>query len=197
MSKKLLLHACCAPCSSGVLPQLEEWDITLLFYNPNIDTLEEWDKRANAMLKYIKQYNNEYKKDIKLVTIPYNHQEFLKGTNGLESEREGGKRCDYCIASRLDYTAKYARDNGYDIFASTLSVSPHKDYITINNIGSMLAEKYRIEYMPSNFKKNNGFLMSIRNSEKYKIYRQGYCGCEFALAIQRSTSKDALPITNR
>ena len=196
MSKKLLLHACCAPCSSGVLPQLEKWEITLLFYNPNIDTLEEWGKRADAMSKYVKEYNKECKRNIELIVVPYNHQEFLKGTSGLEREREGGKRCDYCIASRLDYTAKYARDNNYDTFASTLSVSPHKDYNTINSIGSLLADKYGVEYLPSNFKKNNGFLMSIRNSEKYKLYRQGYCGCEFALAIQRASSKDSLPITN-
>jgi predicted adenine nucleotide alpha hydrolase (AANH) superfamily ATPase len=196
MSKKLLLHACCAPCSSGVVPQLEDWDITIFFYNPNIDTLDEWNKRADAMTSYVKQYNKEYKKDIKLVTIPYSHEEFLKGAKGLEEEKEGGKRCDFCIATRLDFTAKYAKENGYDTFASTLSVSPHKDYNTINSIGSILANKYDMEYLPSNFKKNNGFLMSIKNSEKYKLYRQGYCGCEYALSMQMSSKKDSHPISN-
>lgn len=187
MSKKLLLHACCAPCSSGVLPQLQDWDITLLFYNPNIDTQEEWDLRADAMTQYVHAYNNEFGTSIQLILIPYNHQEFLQGTCGLEGEKEGGTRCNYCISQRLSFTAQYAQDNGYDTFASTLSISPHKDYNAINNIGTLLSEKYNINYLPSNFKKNNGFLMSIRNSQKYNLYRQKYCGCEFPRTL---TQKD-------
>jgi predicted adenine nucleotide alpha hydrolase (AANH) superfamily ATPase len=164
---KLLLHACCAPCSSGVVPQLiDTWDITLLFYNPNINTEEEFNRRANAMELYVKKFNKEFKAGIKLVIIPYEHDKFTLGARGQETEPEGGKRCDYCIAMRLGFTAEYAKDNGYDTFASTLSVSPHKNYKTINNIGEILSEKYSVNYLPSNFKKNNGFLNSIRNSTK-------------------------------
>ncbi|MBE5735972.1 MAG: epoxyqueuosine reductase QueH [Clostridiales bacterium] len=194
---KLLLHACCAPCSSGVVPQLiDTWDITLLFYNPNINTEEEFNRRAKAMELYVKKFNKEFKSDIKLVIIPYEHDKFIIGARGQETEPEGGKRCDYCIAMRLGFTAEYAKDNGYNTFASTLSVSPHKNYKTINNIGEILSEKYSVNYLPSNFKKNNGFLNSIRNSTKYGLYRQGYCGCEYALAIQQQKSAFDLPTTN-
>ncbi|MGN0961845.1 MAG: epoxyqueuosine reductase QueH, partial [Christensenellales bacterium] len=101
-------------------------------------------------------------------------------------ENEGGKRCAICIEVRLDYAGKFAKENGYDLFASTLSVSPHKNYVLINEIGSKVSDKYKIEYLPSNFKKNDGFLNSIRNSKKYEIYRQNYCGCEFAKEVQNN-----------
>lgn len=175
--KKLLLHSCCAPCTSGVLWQLTDYDITLLFYNPNIDTLDEYNKRLNALIKFIDDINAENKSNINIVAIPYEHQEFLRLTQGLENEKEGGKRCSICFAQRLDFSAKYAKEHGYDIFATTLTVSPHKDFKVINNIGNELSNKYNIEYLPSNFKKNNGYLISIQNSKKYGIYRQIYCGC--------------------
>ena len=180
MGKKLLLHACCAPCSCGVIPQLEEYDITLLFYNPNLDTLEEYNKRLNAMHTMIEYFNNNYNYNLKLIAIPYNDNEFLSNVIGLENEPEGGKRCINCISLRLNFTGKYAKDNGYDIFASTLSVSPHKDNELINNLGNNISIKYLIDYLPSNFKKNNGFLNSIRLSKELGIYRQKYCGCTFA-----------------
>lgn len=180
MRKKLLLHSCCAPCSSGVVPQLNDYDITLLFYNPNIDTIDEYNRRLNALISYVEQYNKEYNAGIKYIAIPYNHSEFLSSAQKLSSEREGGARCGVCIEIRLDFTGKFASENGYDLFASTLSVSPHKNHELINNIGSVISGKYKVEYLPSNFKKNNGFLMSIENSKKYGIYRQNYCGCEFA-----------------
>lgn len=178
MKKKLLLHSCCAPCSSGVVPQLSDYDITLLFYNPNIDSLEEYNRRLDTLLDYVDKYNSEYNADIKYIAIPYNHDEFISHiTDELAREPEGGKRCAVCIDIRLDYTGKYASDNGYDIFASTLSVSPHKNHELINTLGSNISAKYSVEYLPSNFKKNNGFLSSINNSKKYGLYRQNYCGC--------------------
>lgn len=178
MKKKLLLHACCGPCASGVIPQLTDYDTTLLYYNPNIDTLDEYNKRLEALQIIVDEMNKEYNYDVKLIAIPYNHNEFTEKTKGYENEKEGGSRCDICFAIRLDYTGKFAKDNGYDIWASTLSISPHKDYEKINTIGNNIAKKYSCEYMPSNFKKNNGFLLSIQNSKKYGIYRQNYCGCQ-------------------
>ena len=175
--KKLLLHSCCAPCTSGVLPQLDNYDITLLFYNPNLDTEEEYNKRLSALYSFIEQYSSDTGNKYNIIAIPYNHDEFTSKIIGMESLPEGGKRCEVCIDIRLSYTAKFAKDNGYDLFASTLSVSPHKNHELINNIGERLSKELGTEYMPSNFKKNNGFLMSIQNSKKYGIYRQRYCGC--------------------
>ena len=144
MKQKLLLHACCAPCSCGVIPQLQDYDITLLFYNPNLDTLEEYNKRLNAMHEMINFFNNKFNYDLKLIAIPYNNEEYLSHVIGLKDEPEGGKRCISCISLRLDFTGKFAKDNGYDIFASTLSVSPHKDYELINNLGENISLKYDI-----------------------------------------------------
>jgi predicted adenine nucleotide alpha hydrolase (AANH) superfamily ATPase len=177
MKKKMLLHSCCAPCTSGVLHQLEEFDITLLYYNPNIDTLEEYNKRLDALELLVNKVNEEYNYDIKLIAIPYEHTEFSSLIKGMENEKEGGERCKICIAQRIDFTGKYAKEHGYDIFASTLSVSPHKNHELINKIGNITSNKFDIEYYPSNFKKNNGFLISIQNSKKYGLYRQTYCGC--------------------
>ena len=177
MKKKLLLHTCCAPCASGCIPQLENYDITLFFYNPNIDTLEEYNRRLEALYTLVTEYNAEFNTDIKIIAVPYNHDEFKSKVIGYESEPEGGKRCDICFALRLDKTFDYASKNGYDIVTSTLSISPHKDFALINTIGEGLSKKHGIEYLPSNFKKKNGFLMSIQNSKKYNLYRQTYCGC--------------------
>ncbi len=178
--RKLLLHSCCAPCTSGVLPQLEGYDITLLFYNPNIDTSEEYNRRADALVDYVKKYNTEVGTNIKYIIAPYEHYQFLSNITSLENEKEGGLRCNSCITMRLDYTAKLAKDEGYDLFSSTLSISPHKNNIMINEAGEKISTRYQVEYLPSNWKKNNGYLNSINNSKKYNIYRQNYCGCEFA-----------------
>ena len=114
----------------------------------------------------VDKYNNEFNTNIKYIAIPFNHNEFISQITSLEGEKEGGLRCNKCIDIRLDFTAKFASDNGYDIFASTLSVSPHKNHELINSLGEKISGKYNIEYLPSNFKKNNGFLNSIENSKK-------------------------------
>ena len=173
----MLLHSCCAPCTSGVAWQLTDYDVTLLFYNPNLDTIEEYNRRLEALEILVKKLNDEFNYDLKIIAIPYNHEEFTNEILGHENDLEGGHRCKICIGLRLDFTAKYASQNGYDIWASTLSVSPHKDHNLINSIGNNLENKYGVEYFPSNFKKNNGFLRSIELSKKYNIYRQKYCGC--------------------
>ena len=175
MKKKMLLHTCCAPCASGVTWQLEDYDLTLLFYNPNIDSIEEYNRRLEACEIFCNKLN------LKLIAVPYNHEEFSSKIIGRENDGEGGKRCEICISLRLEFTSKYVKENGYDIWASTLSVSPHKDYNLINSIGSKLQDKYNCEYYPSNFKKNNGFLKSIQLSKKLGLYRQNYCGCEFSI----------------
>ena len=176
MKKKMLLHSCCAPCTSGVAWQLTDYDVTLLFYNPNIDTIEEYNKRLDALKHLVEKLNEDYSYNLKLISIPYDHSEFTNRTIGMENDREGGDRCTKCISLRLEYTANYAKQNGYDIWASTLSVSPHKNHELINKIGTEL-EKTTCKYLSSNFKKNNGFLKSIELSKHYKIYRQNYCGC--------------------
>ena len=176
--KKILLHSCCAPCTSGVLWQLEnDYDITLLFYNPNIDTLEEYEKRLKALYDFISKYNKEKGLNIDIIAIPYNHDEFMSKVTKMLDAPEGGIRCKTCIGMRLAYTGKYAKEHGYDIFASTLSVSPHKNHLVINELGNEISNKYGIDYLENNFKKNNGYLISIQNSKKYGIYRQNYCGC--------------------
>ena len=174
---KLLLHSCCAPCTSGVLPQLSGYDITLLFYNPNIDTMEEYNKRLNALYDFVEKFSLDTNTTYNIIAIPYNHEEFTSKIMGLENEPEGGNRCTKCIDLRIGFTAKYAKEHGYDLYASTLSVSPHKNHELINQIGDKYSKALNVEYMPSNFKKNNGFLMSVQNSKKYGIYRQRYCGC--------------------
>ena len=176
--KKMLLHSCCAPCTSGVVGQLEEYDITLFFYNPNLDSLEEYNRRLDALYTLVECMNRDYNYNLKVIAIPYNHEEFTTKIAGLENEPEGGSRCKVCIGLRLDFAGQYAKENGYDIFASTLSISPHKDYQMINSLGDSISKKYGIEYLPSNFKKNDGFLNSIKLSKEYGIYRQRYCGCK-------------------
>ena len=181
MSKKLLLHCCCAPCTSGVVPQLiDNFDITLFFFNPNIDTEFEFNRRLKTMEQYVEEYFKHTGKKLELIVIPYDHLEFQQTAMFLDKEPEGGARCSFCMKLRLDYTAKYAKEHGYDLFCSTLSVSPHKNHQHINDLGESVAEKYGANYLPNNFKKNDGFLLSVTTSYEYKLYRQKYCGCEYA-----------------
>ena len=181
MKKRLLLHSCCGPCSSGVIGQVaEEYQVTLLFYNPNIQPNDEYDRRLEAQKIVVDKMNSEYGYGVELIEVDYNPEEFFSKTKGLEKEREGGARCKECFYLRLDKTASYAKQHGYDIFTTTLSISPHKDYELLNHIGKEMSDKYGVDYMSANFKKNDGYLNSIRNSKKYKIYRQEYCGCIYS-----------------
>ena len=166
---KLLLHVCCAPCSSSVLPRLSSFAVTPFYCNPNIDTKEEFDKR----------YAQFAKLGVRPVCVPYDHEAFLACVRGLENEHEGGARCRKCIFMRLEETAKYAAAHGYDCFCSSLSVSPHKDAAFINEAGEALAKQYGVAFLPNDFKKENGYLESVRRSKEADLYRQNYCGCEF------------------
>ena len=176
MMKKLLLHSCCAPCSTHVIEVLKsQYDLTILYYNPNIFPAEEYEKRLAEQKKFADIMG------IQLMTIGYNEDEFLSKVKGLELEREGGARCEVCFDLRMRETARLAKENGFDIFATTLSVSPHKSSYIISKVGNKIAEEYDIEYLDESFKKKDGYLNSIKLSKQYDLYRQNYCGCRFSI----------------
>lgn len=179
MKKKMLLHSCCGPCSTSVIDRLkDEYDLTIFYYNPNIYPQEEYQKRLAEQQKYVSLIGL----DIVVIDGTYvDNADFEGHCAGLENEKEGGARCSVCFAYRLDKTAQYAKQNGYDIFATTLTVSPHKNAKVINDIGLKIAQKYNIEYLVADFKKQDGYLKSIRLSQKYSLYRQNYCGCKYSL----------------
>lgn len=178
---KLLLHACCGICSSSVLERLNDYfDITVLYYNPNIYPNEEYQKR----LKTQKEIMGKINKNIKLLEIGYLSEEFDEIAKGLEKEKEGGKRCPKCYYLRLEKTASIAKQQGFDYFCTTLSVSPHKDSQKLNKIGKILEEKYQVKYLYSDFKKKDGFKRSNELAKKYNLYRQDYCGCKYSMPVK-------------
>ena len=167
---KLLLHVCCAPCSSACIEKLKDYfDITFLYYNPNIFPETEYVRRKGEFEKL----------GVKVVDLGYNHNEFSILTKGMENEKEGGNRCKVCIAMRLKRAFEYAVTNSYDIVTTTLSISPHKDAEFINMLGERLEKEYGIKYLHADFKKENGYLRSIEICKELGIYRQEYCGCEW------------------
>ena len=173
---KLLLHSCCAPCSSSVLSRIKEYfDITVLYYNPNIYPQEEYFKRKKEQIKLLNIFN------IKFMDCDYNQDEYFNRVLGFECEKEGGARCEKCFYLRLDKTAQLAKDNGFDYFGTTLTVSPHKNAEIINKIGEELKEKHNVNFLYSDFKKEDGYLNSIKLSKEYNLYRQDYCGCKFSM----------------
>ncbi len=177
--KKLLLHACCAPCSSYVLEYLNKYfDITIYYYNPNIDTLEEFDKRTEEVNRLVNDAT--FATGVKVVIAPYEKELFDEIAIGLENEPEGGARCKKCYYLRLRKTAMYAKDNGFDFFTTTLSISPYKDADSLNLIGKKLSHEFGIDYLYSDFKKKNGYKRSIELSHIYNLYRQDYCGCVYS-----------------
>ena len=176
---KLLLHSCCAPCSSYVITTLMDYfDITVIYYNPNIEPIEEYNKRKEEQIKLLKELNSPHKLDI--VDCDYDNDLYHQIVLNLEQEKEGGKRCFKCYELRLDYTAKNASKNNYDYFATTLTVSPFKNSAKLNEIGLSLEKKYNVKYLVSDFKKKNGYKQSIELSKKYNLYRQNYCGCIYS-----------------
>lgn len=173
---KLLLHACCGVCSSSVIERLYPYfEITIFYYNPNIYPESEYQKRLSTQ----KELLEKTKYNIPLVELGYLEEEF--DVRGLESEPEGGARCSKCFAIRLEKTAKYAKENNFDYFTTTLSVSPHKNSQILNQIGDKLSKKYDIPYLFSDFKKKEGYKRSNEIARKYNLYRQEYCGCKYAL----------------
>ena len=176
----LFLHSCCAPCSSYVLEYLSQYfRITLFYYNPNIYPQEEYDKRVAEQEKFISCLQTKH--PIAFITGEYDDSRFYAITKGLEKEPEGGLRCFACYELRMEEAAKIAKSEGFDYFATTLSISPLKNAQKINETGEKLGEKYKVKHLPSDFKKRGGYLRSIQLAKEYDLYRQNYCGCVFSL----------------
>lgn len=176
---KVLLHSCCGPCSSAVLERLVEYfNVTVLYYNPNIEPKEEYEKRKKVQIKLINELNNLY--NINFMDCDYQNKDFKTAIRGLEEEPEGGARCPVCFKLRLYKTAELAIKNNFDYFGTTLTVSPHKNSQIINKIGEFISNELNIKYLFSDFKKHAGYLRSIELSRKYDLYRQDYCGCLYA-----------------
>jgi len=176
MSKsKILLHICCAPCASHpVMALKDEYDITMLFYGPNIHPVDEYKKRLDSVYMLAKILG------IKLVELEYNTKIWFDAVKGLEDEPEGGSRCAICHRIRLERTARFARDNDYPIIATSLTTSPYKPARVINPIGEELAGNYGINFLDRDFKKQDGYRKSCELSRKYGLYRQNYCGCVYS-----------------
>jgi predicted adenine nucleotide alpha hydrolase (AANH) superfamily ATPase len=176
---RLLLHVCCIGCGAYVAEELKKnYDVVLYFYNPNIFPEIEYKKRLEEARRIAKKFK------LKLIVEKYDHGKWLKMVNGFESEPERGERCLICYRDRLDKTAKTAKENGFDYFATTLTISPHKDAKRISLVGQEMAEKYKVKFLDKDFKKNNGFKKSCELSKELGLYRQDYCGCEFSRALR-------------
>ena len=176
----LLLHVCCAPCASHELTFLPDvFDVTAFYYNPNITDDEEREKRYAELERLIKEMCPQ----VGLIEGAADKEKFLTAVKGLESAPEGGLRCAKCFALRLEETAKRAAEEGFDYFATTLTLSPLKNPMLINEIGEKMGEKYGVKYLASDFKKDGGYQHSIELSKQYDLYRQNYCGCVFSKRI--------------
>ena len=175
----LLLHACCAPCSSYCIEYLSEYfKITLFFYNPNLNEREEYERRKEEAKRFVEAFPAKH--PVSFLEGPYNVSDYLEGINGLEGEPEGGKRCLKCFEMRLKEAADTAKRLGLDYFTTTLTISPHKNAEVLNTLGEKIAAETGTRFLPSDFKKKNGFLRSTELSEEYGLYRQDYCGCTFS-----------------
>ena len=186
----LLMHACCAPCSSACLERLGNYfDISILYYNPNITDKDEYLKRVEEIKKFISGFKTKY--PIKLIEGRYDPKEFFEIAKGLENEPERGKRCFKCYKLRLEETAKVAEEKEFDYFCTTLTLSPYKNATWLNEIGEDLNNNYNSTYLYSDFKKKNGYKRSIELSKEFDLYRQDYCGCVYSLRdeIERKKKK--------
>ncbi len=180
---RLLLHSCCAPCSSSVLEYLADYfDITVYYYNPNISPESEFEKRFAEQKRLIEEL--PVKNEVKLIKGVYRYEDFLDIAEGYEDAPEGGERCFRCYRMRLEKTAKLAHDEDFDYFCTTLSLSPLKNSQKINEIGFEVAEKYNTRWLPSDFKKKEGYKRSIELSREYNLYRQNFCGCVYSRNVE-------------
>lgn len=175
--ERMLLHSCCGPCSTACIDYLKDaFDLTVLFFNPNIAPQSEYELRAAEQKRYVEDFLT----DVKCVICDYDPREFYDAVKGLENCEEGGERCALCFELRLDRCAKMAKEGGFDWFCTTLTVSPHKNAELINGIGLKKELEYGVKFFPSDFKKKDGYLKSVRLSAQAGLYRQNYCGCFFS-----------------
>lgn len=192
--KKMLLHSCCGPCSSAVLERLiNDYDVTVIYYNPNIYPKQEYLKRKSEQIRLIETAYPT----VQLLDCDYDASEFDNLVCGLENEKEGGSRCTKCFELRLGFTAKKGEELNFDCFTTTLSVSPYKNAKLLNEIGKTLSKNVGIEYIEADFKKQNGYLRSIQLSKEYNLYRQHYCGCKYSLIASEeylNTKKQSTPL---
>ncbi len=176
----LLLHSCCAPCSSYVLEYLAQYfEITVFYYNPNIYPPSEYKKRVKEQQDFIKEIPAIH--SIRFLEGSYNTSLFYDSVKGFEQEKEGGKRCFICYELRMREAAQIAKEKGFDYFTTTLSISPLKNAEKLNEIGCKLEEEYKVKHLSSDFKKKNGYKRSVELSKEYNLYRQDYCGCLFSM----------------
>lgn len=188
---RLLLHACCAPCSSATLERLaEHFAVTILYYNPNIDPPAEYHRRETELERFVRDAGYAAR-GVSVVELPYDPQEFYDAVRGLETEPERGARCTVCYRLRLARAAQYAAAQGFAWFTTTLSISPVKDPVRLNAIGCELAGQYHLNYLQSEFRKKDGYKRSLVLSDQYGLYRQDYCGCAFSRAARQN--KNDLP----
>lgn len=181
----LLMHSCCAPCSSYCLQYLAEYfHITILYYNPNISPKEEYEKRVAEQKRLLRELPVRY--EVSFMEGSYDPDRFFEMAKGLEDVPEGGERCFRCYEMRQREAAVYAKEGGFDYFTTTLSVSPHKNAQKLNEIGLALEQEYGVRYLVSDFKKKGGYLRSIELSREYDLYRQNYCGCVYSKALAKS-----------
>jgi len=174
--QNLLLHCCCAPCACYVIEQLcTEYNVSLLFYNPNIEPYEEYDKRKNELVKLLQK--TSYSAEVVLLDNEYDNATFSNEVSALRDQPERGQRCTVCFDLRLSEVARRAKEGAFDVFTTTLSVSPRKDAKLLNEIGRRTADKYGVKYLEADFKKQDGYKHSINLSSQYGLYRQNYCGC--------------------
>lgn len=190
----LLLHSCCAPCSSYVLSYLQKYfDITLFYYNPNISPETEYQKRVEEQKRLLNEFeDNKITGQVRFIEGNYDIERFMELAKGMENLPEGGARCFKCYALRLDETAKYAAEGQYDYFTTTLSISPHKNAAKLNEIGEAAGIKYGVSYLMSDFKKKNGYQQSILFSKEYNLYRQDFCGCEYSKKSRADTCHESM-----
>ena len=184
---RVLLHACCGPCSTACVERLvQDFEVTLYYYNPNITDKEEYLLRKDTLLQFINAYNAEHKDEfvVNFIEGAYDTEKWLDKTAKLKDAPEGGARCDVCFAMRLTDTAAKGKELDFNYFTTTMSVSPHKNYDKIKTLGMSLEDEYGITYLDIDFKKKNGFGRSVEMSKEYGLYRQGFCGCEYAREAQ-------------
>ena len=173
---RLLLHSCCAPCSSACLERLKEvFSVTVLYYNPNIDDFAEYQKRKDEQIRLLQSTGWA-----DFIDCDYDNEAFEQIAKGLENEPERGNRCKLCYGLRLQRTAQTAKENGFAYFCTTLSLSPHKNADWINELGEEYGKQYGVQFLPSDFKKKGGYPRSIQLSKDYGLYRQDFCGCRFS-----------------